>query len=576
MTCGRLVLHFCKSLFCPLAQRWRQQDTVELSTLRPTELSAMLPVLSVHCSAMWTRTSCVADTELVKPTAQLCFATWTATNRTFSTTGFLDIIPCLNTFMPSFQNLPACFSKPSTKMVRTTLQHPETTVATLFQDTCHPHRPKNLFRPPWSHGSAQSFQPTMTASEPRTPSPIHGTDTDSAVAGNHCNTAQSLSPHAAAHMRGTLSADHCCLRRTCGIDITDSLGERTDNSTGNLNCTRCNISFPPDNPPHTVQSFLMTVWWHLCCPFLNHSLIMALQLDLGGSASRDALIRCNGLLPKDPQPPSPCCGDPSTLLCDLFCTPIWFMVVDTLCIILGQRCNLPRRRRLGPGPLASELSSLMTLRGLLWTRALIQLCAAPKPVHRTVADVVSTGHLMRPAGGSWEQRFDSWHQLLATPRCWPALLLEPIARRRQPRHVNVCPAHLPHQNPMGDATTSPSDMSLHWTIPWRRTCCGWHVAPHLDWLMGTLRLWPPHRWRTRPTDHVEPPLRHLDRLPSSASHGRLTWIKRGLWSILVYSRVEKWICGARSIGKTWQTLRKWCNKLPLIVKNLFSTEMRTL
>ena len=40
-----------------------------------------------------------------------------------------------------------------------------------------------------------TMHPIMAASEPRTASPIHGTDTDSAAADNHCNTAQSLSPH---------------------------------------------------------------------------------------------------------------------------------------------------------------------------------------------------------------------------------------------------------------------------------------------------------------------------------------------------------------------------------------------
>ena len=32
-----------------------------------------------------------------------------------------------------------------------------------------------------------------------------------------------------------------------------------------------------------------------------------------------------------------------------------------------------------------------------------------------------------------------------------------------------------------------------------------------------------NRWRTTPTDHIEPPLRHLDGLSSTASHRRLAW-----------------------------------------------------
>ena len=50
---------------------------------------------------------------------------------------------------------------------------------------------------------------------------------------------------------------------------------------------------------------------------------------------------------------------------------------------------------------------------------------------------------------------------------------------------------------------------------------------------------------------------------------------RGLWSISVFSRVEQWSCRARSIREPWENfLGCIAKKLPLIVKNLFLTEMR--
>ena len=67
----------------------------------------------------------------------------------------------------------------------------------------------------------------------------------------------SLSPHCCPHdehieCRPPLSAQNLFYRPPI-FDETDSLGERTDNSTGNLNCSCCCILFPPDNPPHAVQ-----------------------------------------------------------------------------------------------------------------------------------------------------------------------------------------------------------------------------------------------------------------------------------------------------------------------------------
>ena len=51
--------------------------------------------------------------------------------------------------------------------------------------------------------------------------------------------------------------------------------------------------------------------------------------------------------------------------------------------------------------------------------------------------------------------------------------------------------------------------------------------------------------------------------------------RRGLWSILVFSRVEKWSSGARSIRETWKNFLGYdATSCSLIVKILFSTEMR--
>ena len=75
------------------------------------------------------------------------------------------------------------------------------------------------------------------------------------------------------------------------------------------------------------------------------------------------------------------------------------------------------------------------------------------------------------------------------------------------------------------------------------------------------------------------PERHVldDRNGATCGNVKIRLFTKGLWSILVFSRVEKWSWqNAIDRGNLRKILGIHCNKLPLIVKNIFSAGLRIL